>query len=84
MSLIIRRWLIAKATSTLLRASWASGPAAPKICALLISTKGIEDINVSTHSGGEVAVHAGSSRTFMLKKLTVLSTCSTPVKTLES
>ena len=30
------------------RPSWASSPAAPEMCALLISTKGIEDINVST------------------------------------
>ena len=43
--------------------SWASGPTAPEICALLIWTKGIEHIIVSTYPGGEVAVHAGSSRT---------------------
>ena len=46
----------------LVRPSWASGLAAPEMCALLISTKGIEDINVSTYPGGEVAVQGGSSR----------------------
>ena len=45
------------------RPSWASGPAAAEMCALLISTKGIEDINVGTYPGGEVAVHVRSSRT---------------------
>ena len=40
----------------LVRPSWASGLAAPEMCALLISTKGIEHIIVSTYPGGEVAV----------------------------
>ena len=45
------------------RPSWASGPAAAEMCALLISTKGMEDINVGTYSGGEVAAHVRSSTT---------------------
>ena len=62
------------------RPSWASGPAAAEMCALLISTKGIEDINVGTYPGGEVAVHVHSSRTSNRKELTVLSTCSSPAR----
>ena len=41
---------------------------------------GIEDINVGTYPGGEVAVHVRSSRPFNRKQLIVLSTCSTPAR----
>ena len=54
------------------------------MCALLISTKGIEHIIVRTYPGGEVAVHYLAVNRFVqqnvfdCKHLTFLSTCSKP------
>ena len=45
-----------------------------------LGKSGIEDINVGTYPGEEVAVHVSSSRPFNHKQLIVLSTCSTPAR----
>ena len=63
----------------LARPSWASASAAPERCALLISTKGIKDINVSAWPGGELAGRSGFVEDECdCKNLTVLLTLSRP------
>ena len=65
----------------LARPSWASGSAAPEKCALLISTMGTKDINVSAWPGGELAGRSGfDDDECNCKNLTVLLTLSRPAR----